>query len=72
MREIELSGSVGPGWPTPNSWERRRRRRRRFKYFVILSEITVTPRKTAYLLLIGAGCLFASSFTKMMELLFFS
>ena len=29
MREIELSGSVGPGWPTPNSWERRRRRRRR-------------------------------------------
>lgn len=43
-----------------------------FKYFVILSEITVTPRKTAYLLLIGAGCLFASSFTKMMELLFFS
>ena len=25
MWEIELSGSVGPGWPTPNSWERRRR-----------------------------------------------
>jgi len=29
MRDIELIGSVGPGWPTPNSWERRRRRRRR-------------------------------------------